>query len=421
MAEQLEEALERCLQDVRAGLPVDVALARQGAARAAIEPLVRTALALHEGRQVTLREDRRRAMRRRLLQRAALPQPQAAGWGLRLRSWYTRAAATAAGLGLAGGVAISVASADAMPDSALYPVKLAKEQVQLAVTMDPAAKADLLLQLSEKRLNEANQMLARNETSQAAAAIQRYRRALDEGAVLALQAAPRDPRAVVVAGRLAQQASRHEAKEKEAMASAPSPQARAVLADAAQAASETKAKVASSSLPAVAAAVRSPTATLAGAVIPSATPTHTPTPTPTATHTTATPTHDAHAAVRTETATPSPTAQRSTPSPTPSPTATAAPTNTPSPSLTPTSRPSATPTATPQASATASPTPTRRPADATATAQAAATTAPAADALASATPTASVTITPGPLSLLATPTPPSGPVFSALDLSVSRR
>ncbi len=59
-------------------------------------------------------------------------------------------------LGAAGGTA--VVSAESLPDSALYPVKLALEDTRLALTSDPVAEAELNLLLAETRLEEIEEM-----------------------------------------------------------------------------------------------------------------------------------------------------------------------------------------------------------------------------------------------------------------------
>ncbi len=266
---RLEEALDACLEEVRAGASVEEALARRGAVRAELEPLVLTALALRESGHVELPENRRMAIRQRVMQRVAA-RDAAPSFRWSLGWWLTRVTAVAGGLALAVG-SLGLASANALPDSPLYPVKLAREQVQVALTFDPAARAELLLNMSNQRLEEANQMLSKNEPRNAAAAIQRYQKTIDRGTAVAMQAAATDPKATTIVARAAQQTSQHEEKEKAALAAAPDPKAKAVLEQAVKAASEAQARLA--------AAAGSPAA-LSSATATSAVATATPSPTP---------------------------------------------------------------------------------------------------------------------------------------------
>lgn len=58
--------------------------------------------------------------------------------------------------GVVGGTA--VVSAESLPDSALYPLKLAVEDTRLALTADPVEEAELNLALAETRLEEIEEM-----------------------------------------------------------------------------------------------------------------------------------------------------------------------------------------------------------------------------------------------------------------------
>jgi hypothetical protein len=77
------------------------------------------------------------------------------GW---LRPLTIAAVLTVAVLGAAGGSVY--ASQDALPDSPLYRVKLASEDVRVWFTFDDSAKAELLLDQSNERTNEVMEMLS---------------------------------------------------------------------------------------------------------------------------------------------------------------------------------------------------------------------------------------------------------------------
>jgi len=61
-----------------------------------------------------------------------------------------------------GGVAF--ASADSLPGNALYPVKLAVEDARLALTGDPASRAELTLAFAAERTEEMQQLMAQGKS-----------------------------------------------------------------------------------------------------------------------------------------------------------------------------------------------------------------------------------------------------------------
>ena len=61
-------------------------------------------------------------------------------------------------------VGAAFASQDALPGELLYPVKIATEKIELAVTKDEIKKTELHLEFAAKRLNEAGQIMERNGT-----------------------------------------------------------------------------------------------------------------------------------------------------------------------------------------------------------------------------------------------------------------
>ena len=83
--------------------------------------------------------------------------------------------------GSAGGAV--VASADSMPDSPLYPVKLAVEQARLALTFDDAGKAEMHLKFARERVREMTQ----EEALPDQAAVERLQKELRKGLAHAIE------------------------------------------------------------------------------------------------------------------------------------------------------------------------------------------------------------------------------------------
>ncbi len=134
------ETLEQCLQ----GYPEQAA---------ELKPLLETALATKRALAVEASSEFR--TRARYQFHAALQameskrRPFFLDW---LPGWAT-AVAIALALLLAGSGTV-IAAASSMPDEPLYPVKIASEQVQLALTPSSLGKAELYANLADKRVAE---------------------------------------------------------------------------------------------------------------------------------------------------------------------------------------------------------------------------------------------------------------------------
>jgi uncharacterized protein DUF5667 len=108
----------------------------------------------------------------------------------------------------AGAVA---ASADSLPDSALYPVKGAWEHVRGTVAFSPSDKLAFHLELSQTRLAEAEAMIARHRIDLAGHALDALDNELDEAALLVQTAKQDDPAAAAdMENRLQQAIATHE-------------------------------------------------------------------------------------------------------------------------------------------------------------------------------------------------------------------
>lgn len=87
------------------------------------------------------------------------------------------AAALSAGLLGAG---VLAASAQTLPGDPLYQVKRGAEEVQLTLTLDPAANARLRLDLANRRLSEARRLSAAGRITEALSLIAAYDAAIAE-------------------------------------------------------------------------------------------------------------------------------------------------------------------------------------------------------------------------------------------------
>lgn len=171
--EELALALETCLEAAtRQGLTLEAALERFPEFRDELGPLLRTAVLLQARPQIAPSTAFRVASHQRLM--AAIqarprrpgflgffPLPDRSGLG-RLSSYPSAVAASLLAFVLLGSLTVT-ASASALPGELLYPVKLAAESVQLAVSSEPE-REQLRLTFAERRLVEALELAARGET-----------------------------------------------------------------------------------------------------------------------------------------------------------------------------------------------------------------------------------------------------------------
>jgi len=177
----LDECLERLL--VR-GETIEQSLQRYPEQAAELKPLLEAALAAKKASAVQPRAEfkaRARYQFRSALQEAASPKRRPFfGW---LPRWATVVAIVLIVL-LAGGGTV-VAASNSMPDSLLYPVKLATEQVRLMLTTSQMGKIRLCARLADRRVAEIIYMADKGDVHQVELITQRLDERLAVLAVLA--------------------------------------------------------------------------------------------------------------------------------------------------------------------------------------------------------------------------------------------
>jgi len=156
----LDECLERMLLD---GETIEECLGRFPEHAEALEPLLRTALTTRDASVIKPDSEFRNRARYQL--HAALREMESKKsrsflwkWSPR---WATALVAVLVLLMASGGTA--AAASGSMPDEPLYPVKLAVEQVQLALTPSSLGKAELYAKLADRRVLEIVEMAAKGK------------------------------------------------------------------------------------------------------------------------------------------------------------------------------------------------------------------------------------------------------------------
>ncbi len=169
----LNECLERLLLK---GETIEQCLHRYPEQAAELEPLLQTALAARRVSAIQPRADfkaRARYQFRSALREAANKSRHTLGWFPR---WAT--VATIALVLLLVGSGTVAAAGSSMPDSPLYPVKLATEEVRLALTPSPLDKAGLCAELADRRVAEIIYMANKGDVQQLELITQRLNKRL---------------------------------------------------------------------------------------------------------------------------------------------------------------------------------------------------------------------------------------------------
>ena len=176
----LDECLERLLAK---GETLEQCLQSYPEQAAELKPLLETALATKWASAIEPRSEFRARARYQFhsaLQTIESKRPFFS-W---LPRWATVVAMVLALLLAGGGGTVAAAAAGSMPDEPLYPVKMASEQVRLALTPSPLGKAELYASLADKRVTEIIHVANKGDARRVELTTQRLNYVLTRIAVL---------------------------------------------------------------------------------------------------------------------------------------------------------------------------------------------------------------------------------------------
>jgi hypothetical protein len=163
---EFDNILDDCLERiVLKGKTLDHCLKLYPQQAAELKPLLETALMVKRASAVEPRPEfkaRARYRFRSALEEKAAPRSRPFfGW---LPRWATALAIVL--VVLVAGSGTVVAAGNSMPDSILYPVKLATENVQMAFTISPLGKAQLCAELADERVDEIVYMAEKGDAQE---------------------------------------------------------------------------------------------------------------------------------------------------------------------------------------------------------------------------------------------------------------
>jgi len=194
-AREFNDILDECLEQLLAGdATVEQCLERYPAYAAELEPLLQTTLTAREALAIDPGEELRARARYRL--RAEMDRVTVRRWWSVL-NWQPRwAVAVVAVLAVLLASGSTVLAADSsMPGSPLYPVKLATENVRLALTSSDVARAELCAALANRRIAEMAYAIERGKARQVERAAERLNAHLAMMSRLSLGEGPAQPTA----------------------------------------------------------------------------------------------------------------------------------------------------------------------------------------------------------------------------------
>jgi len=161
---EFNNILNECLERLLEGGTIEQCLHRYPEQANELKPLLQTALAARRVSAIKPRADfkaRARYQFRSALKETVTKSHPALDWFPR---WAT--VATIALVLLLAGSGTVAAAGSSMPDSPLYPVKLATEEVRLALTPSPLDKAGFCAELADRRVAEIIYLAEKGDVQQ---------------------------------------------------------------------------------------------------------------------------------------------------------------------------------------------------------------------------------------------------------------
>ncbi len=182
MAEKLEDILDKCLERIFKGESISDCLKTYPEQASELEPLLRTSFALIQKSPAVQPTLEFKARARSQLQRMLCAKSEKAEKRARVPIWHRKwaLAVSAILVILFVGTGTVVASANALPDRPLYPVKLAVEQVRLTLAFSDMSKAKLHIQFAERRVREIAEMARDEKTDRISVLTERLADHLDK-------------------------------------------------------------------------------------------------------------------------------------------------------------------------------------------------------------------------------------------------
>ncbi|MFA5316849.1 MAG: DUF5667 domain-containing protein [Dehalococcoidales bacterium] len=169
--EKFNDILDACLEGLSRGDTPEQCLANYPEQAAQLEPLLRTAAMVRVTTSIMPRPESRAQGWQQLSKALREARPQRTSFFYAMPRWAVAIVAFIIILAAGGGTA--GAAAGSLPDSFLYPVKLATERVQISLAFSDLSKTELYVRLADRRVNEITSMVEKGNTENLAGVAQR--------------------------------------------------------------------------------------------------------------------------------------------------------------------------------------------------------------------------------------------------------
>jgi hypothetical protein len=164
----MEDILNECLERVSKGESIEACLNAYPEQASQLEPLLRISLMLMQSTAAIQPDAEYKARTQYQLQAMFYDRHEKAKKEASVPVWHKKwaMAMTAVAAILLAGVGAAAASANALPDDALYPVKLTAEQVRVTLAFSDVDEAKLHLQFAERRAGEMTEMARQGKSDE---------------------------------------------------------------------------------------------------------------------------------------------------------------------------------------------------------------------------------------------------------------
>jgi len=185
MNKNMDNILNECLERVVFhGESMEKVLKSYPAYAAELEPLLKTALVVKKTAAISPRADFKARARYEFHQALAQRKSEKHGFFTNLMPRWATALSVALAVLLVSSGTVAAAS-NSMPDSPLYPVKLATEQAQMTMTFSDEGKAELYAELTDKRVEEIVYMAGKGDSAGVTVLSRRLDERMDKLAAMA--------------------------------------------------------------------------------------------------------------------------------------------------------------------------------------------------------------------------------------------
>jgi len=164
----MEDILNECLERVSKGESIEACLNAYPEQASRLEPLLRISLMLMRSTAAIRPDAEYKARAQYQLQAMFYDRHEKVKKEVRIPVWHKKwaVALTTVAVILLAGVGAAAASGDALPDDALYAVKLAAEQVRVTLAFSEVDEAKLHLQFAERRADEMTEMARQGKSDE---------------------------------------------------------------------------------------------------------------------------------------------------------------------------------------------------------------------------------------------------------------